>query len=47
MLASVYPGEDDFTTIAQESWRFWAVQAQSGVVCNPDPETSWAIQRAG
>ncbi|KIG19286.1 hypothetical protein DB30_03842 [Enhygromyxa salina] len=41
---TVYPGEDDLTTIAQQPWQFWGVQAQSGVVCELTPETSWAIQ---
>lgn len=41
----VYPGEDDLTMIAQQMWQFWGVQAQSGVICEPNPETSWAIQR--
>ena len=43
----VYPGEDDFTTILQQPWHFFGVQAQAGVVCEPSPETSWAIQPVG
>lgn len=44
---TILPGDGGGFIFGQASYKFFAVQAQSGVSCSPEPETSWAMLYEG
>lgn len=44
---TILPGESGGLIFGETSYKFFAVQAQSGVSCSPEPETSWAMLYEG